>query len=192
MVGHAHFENGDAQALNPVAETVLAVPFGVPIGEKEDGRAGTGLLCGKELGVHGVVFRPGRFEGTGKGEYVCRFKCGRRATGVKVVIGGGGGGVPIPARFDGILGVSADEGTGIGLVKRAADVLKAPVKGLDAAIVVGGPAAVLVAADSAFEPVHDQSRQFTVYSQELAKKKADGLKEGKRRISTQNSQRSTE
>jgi len=33
--------------------------------------------------------------------------------------------------------------------------------------------------------------QFTVYSQELAKKKADGLKEGKRRISTQSSQRST-
>jgi len=50
------------------------------------------------------------------------------------------------------------------------------VEGLDAAIVVGGPAAVLVAADSAFEPIHDKSRQFTVYSQELAKKKADGSK----------------
>jgi len=58
-------------------------------------------------------------------------------------------------------------------------VLKAPVEGLDATIVVGGPAAVLVAADFAFEPVHDKSRQFTVYSQELLKKKADGLKEGK-------------
>ena len=50
------------------------------------------------------------------------------------------------------------------------------MEGLDAAIVVGGPAAVLVAADFAFEPVHDKSRQFTVYRQELAKKKADGLK----------------
>ena len=55
--------------------------------------------------------------------------------------------------------------------------LKAPVEGLDAAIVVGGPAAVLVAADFAFESVHDKSRQFTVYSQELANKKVDGLKE---------------
>jgi hypothetical protein len=34
--------------------------------------------------------------------------------------------------------------------------------------------------------------QFRVYSQELAKKKADGLNEGKRRISTQSSQRSTQ
>jgi len=77
-----------------------------------------------------------------------------------------------------------DEGSGIGVIRRAADVLEAPVEGLDAAIVVGGPAAVLVAADFAFEPVHDKSRQFTVYSQDLAKRKADGLKEGKRRIST--------
>ncbi len=69
--------------------------------------------------------------------------------------------------------------------------LKAPEEGLDAAIVVGGPAAVLVAPNFAFEPVHDKSRQFTVYSQELLKKKADGLKEGKPRISTQSSQRST-
>jgi hypothetical protein len=71
-------------------------------------------------------------------------------------------------------------------------VLEAPVEGLDAAIVVSGPAAVLVAADSAFEPVHGKSRQFTVYSQELAKKKGGGLKEGKRRISTQSSQSSAE
>ena len=39
VVGHAHFEDGNAQALNPVTETVLAVPFGVPVGEEEDGRA---------------------------------------------------------------------------------------------------------------------------------------------------------
>jgi hypothetical protein len=59
------------------------------------------------------------------------------------------------------------------------------VEGLDAAIVVGRPSAVLVAADFAFEPVHDKGRQFTVYSQELANKKADGHNEGNRRISSQ-------
>jgi hypothetical protein len=38
------------------------------------------------------------------------------------------------------------------------------VEGLDAAVVVGGPAAVLVAADFAFEPVHEDSCQLLVYS----------------------------
>src|SRR6266851_3072611 len=39
VVGHAHFKDGDAEALNPVAETVLAMPFGVPVGEEKNGRA---------------------------------------------------------------------------------------------------------------------------------------------------------
>src|SRR5713226_9452384 len=53
------------------------------------------------------------------------------------------------------------------------------MEGLDAAIVVGGPAAVLVAADFAFEPIHEKSRPLTVYSQEEEKKKTDHLKKGK-------------
>ena len=63
-----------------------------------------------------------------------------------------------------LAGVFADESAGIGLIGRAADVLEAPVEGLDAAVVVGGPAAVLVAADFAFKPVHKGSCQFSVYS----------------------------
>jgi len=51
VVGHAHFENGDAHALNPVAETVLAVPFGVPIGRRRT----AGLASSPEkLGVDGL------------------------------------------------------------------------------------------------------------------------------------------
>ena len=38
------------------------------------------------------------------------------------------------------------------------------MEGLDAAIVIGGPAAVLVAADFAFEPIHRSSCQLLVYS----------------------------
>jgi len=38
------------------------------------------------------------------------------------------------------------------------------MEGLDTTIVVGGPAAVLVAADFAFEPVHSGSCQLLVYS----------------------------
>jgi hypothetical protein len=37
------------------------------------------------------------------------------------------------------------------------------MEALDATVVVGGPAAVLVAADAAFEPVHGGSRPLTVY-----------------------------
>src|SRR6266851_4361816 len=47
VVGHAHFEDGDAQALNPAAEAVLAVPFGVPVGEEEDGGAGAVALAAR-------------------------------------------------------------------------------------------------------------------------------------------------
>ncbi|MCU1314680.1 MAG: hypothetical protein JWN63_2 [Candidatus Acidoferrum typicum] len=155
VVGHAHLEDGDAQALNPVAETVLAVPFGVPVGEEEDGGAGAGFSGGKELGVDGVVFRPGRFYGAGEGDDVFA---------VESVIGGGRGGVPFPARFDSLAGALADEGAGIGLIGRTVNVLEAPLEGLDAAIVIGGPAAVLVAADFAFEPIHRGSCQLLVYS----------------------------
>src|SRR6202171_6348629 len=101
VVGHAHLEDGAAQALNPVAKTVLAVPFGVPVGEKEDGGAKTDFFAGrKELGVDGVVFGPGRFDGAGKGEDVFT---------IEAVIGGGRRGVPFPARFDGFAGVFADK-----------------------------------------------------------------------------------
>ena len=85
---------------------------------------------------------------------------------VEVVIGGWRGGEPLGAVFDGLFGELTDVGGGIGVGGVAADVLQAPVEGLDATVVVGGPAAVLVAADAAFEPVHGEvdSRQFTVQS----------------------------
>ena len=85
--------------------------------------------------MDGVVFRPGGLDGTCEGEDVL---------GVEAVIGGGRGGVPFPAGVDGFAGVFAHEGGGVGVVGEAANVLKAPVEGLDAAIVVGGPAAMLV------------------------------------------------
>ena len=37
VVGHAHFEDSNAKALNPATEAVLAMPFGVPVGEQEHG-----------------------------------------------------------------------------------------------------------------------------------------------------------
>ena len=67
MVRHAHFQDGDAEALDPVAKTVLAVPFGVPVGEEEDSGAESGLFGGKELGMDGVVFGPGGLDGAGEG-----------------------------------------------------------------------------------------------------------------------------
>ena len=155
VVGHAQFQDGDAEALNPATETVLAMPFGVPVGEEEDGRAGAGFSGGKKLGVDGVVFRPRGLDGTGEGKDVIA---------IEAVIVGGRGGVPFLARFDGFASVFTDEGAGIGIIGGAADVLETPVEGLDAAIVVGGPAAVLVAADFAFEPAHKGSCQLLVYS----------------------------
>ena len=111
------------------------MPFGVPVGKNEDGCAARGFDGrlptaggGPEAGVDGVVFGPGRFDGAGEGENVF---------GVEAIVGGGGGRVPVAAVFDSVLSVGADEGAGIGMVRRAADVLEAPVERLDPAVVVG-------------------------------------------------------
>jgi hypothetical protein len=173
VVGHAELEDGYAHSLNPMAEAVLAVPFGVPVGEEEDG--GALLLSPEELGVDGVVLGPGRFNGAGEGEHV---------VSIEAIVGGRSCGVPIFAVFDGVLRVLTDEGAGIGVVGGAADVLEAPVEGLDAAIVVGGPAAVFVAADFAFEPIH-KSRQFTVYSQQWGRKRLGRFRRGKKGLNTE-------
>src|SRR6266700_160812 len=155
VVGHAHLEDGNAEALDPVAEAILAMPFGVPVGEKKD--CGAALFhvrtrsvrpCGKKLGVNRIVFRPGRLDGAGEGEDIFA---------VQLVIRGGRCGIPFLARLDGPAGVFANEGARIGFVGGTADVFEAPMEWLDAPIVVGGPAAVLVAADFTFEPVHANS-----------------------------------
>ena len=113
--------------------------------------------------VDGVVFGPRGFDGAGEAEDVFA---------VQAVVGGGGRGEPVGAVFDGVSGVLTDEGAGIGVVGRAANVLEAPVERLDATVVVGGPAAVLVAADFAFKPVHERPH-LTVYSHQSEKKKTD-------------------
>src|SRR5207247_3987476 len=83
MIGHAHFEDGDSQALNPAAEAVLAVPFGVPVGENEDGGTRTGRFASrKELCVDGVVFGPRGFDGTVERQDIVFFRRGREATDV--------------------------------------------------------------------------------------------------------------
>src|ERR1700674_909888 len=95
--------------------------------------------------MDGVVFRPGGFDGTGEGEKIF---------GVEGIVGRGVDGVPVFAGADGPLGVVAEKGAGVRVAGAAADVLKAPEEGLDAAVVVGGPAAVLVTANFLFEPTH--------------------------------------
>src|SRR5258708_20647478 len=117
-----------------MAEGVLAVPFGVPVGEEKHGVAGViraearrdRLTTGEELGVDGVVFRPGRFDGAGEGKDIFA---------IEAVIRGRRGGVPFAAGFDGSTGVVADESTGIGVVGRAPDVFEAPIEGRDTALV---------------------------------------------------------
>ena len=173
MIGHAHFEDGDSQALNPAAEAILAVPFGVPVGEDEDGGTRTGRFASrKELCVDGVVFGPRGFDGAGKAEDVFA---------VQAVVGGGGRGEPVGAVFDGISGVLTEEGAGIGVVGRAANMFEAPVEGLDATVVVGGPAAVLVAADFAFKPVHEKTTADSLQSS-IGEEKGGSARKGRKKV----------
>lgn len=163
MIRHAHLEGADAEALQPFTKAALAVPFGVPVGEDENG----GLLVfrRKKLSMHGVVFRPGRNDGAGEGEDVVIFPRGRKAIDVEAVVRSGSRCVPIVTVLDGASGVAAEELAGIvAVVACAADVFEAPVEGTNHAVVVRGPAAVLVAADSLFEPMHEESDQLSVKS----------------------------
>src|SRR5260370_6850894 len=99
-----------------MAEAVLAVPFGVPVGEEKHGVAGViraearrdRLTTGEELGVDGVVFRPGRFNGAGEGKDIFA---------IEAVIRGRGGSVTFGARFDGFEGIVPDADSGIGRIK---------------------------------------------------------------------------
>jgi hypothetical protein len=61
------------------------------------------------------------------------------------------------------------------------------VEGLDATVVVGGPAAVLVAADFAFEPVHERPH-LTVYGHPSGKRRRIGQEGAKKSISTRSAQ----
>src|SRR5207302_1613557 len=79
------------------------------------------------------------------------------------MVGGRGGGVPVETVFDGVFRIFPEKSAGGGFVGRAADVLKAPMEGLHTAVVVRGPAAMLVAADFALEEVHERSQPLTVY-----------------------------
>jgi len=96
--------------------------------------------------VHGIVFRPGGFDGTGEGEDIF---------GVEAIVGGGADGVPVLAGADSPVSVVAEKGARMGVAGAATNMFEAPEERLDAAVVVGGPAAVLVAADFLFEPAHD-------------------------------------
>jgi len=152
VIRQGHFERGDAETGDPFAETILAVPLGIPVGKDEDSgascgfdRGAPGAGSGPEAGVDSVVFRPRGFDGTREGQDIF---------GVEAVVGGGSSGVPIFAGADGPLGVIAEKGAGIGVAGATADVFKAPEERLDAAVVVGGPTAVLVTADFLFEPAH--------------------------------------
>src|SRR5580700_6119467 len=92
-----------------------------------------------------VVFRPGRFDGTGEGEDVFL---------IEFVVRGWRGREPIFAVFYRVLRILANVIAWIWVSGISSDVLEAPFKRLDAAVVVGGPTPVLVAADFAFKPVH--------------------------------------
>src|SRR6185437_648810 len=114
--------------------------------------------------MHGVVFRPGIFDGAGESEHVLA---------VDLVIRGRCGGEPFHALIDRLFGVAMNKFAGIGIGGIAADVFEAPAEWLDTAIVVGGPAAVLVTSDFVFEPMHARSRPLVVYSRKVEEKNAN-------------------
>src|SRR2546430_1099788 len=130
------------------------MPFRVPVRKNEDGGAARRFdrrlptAGGRpEVGVNGIVLGPRRFDRAGEAEDVF---------GVEAIVRGGGGGIPVAAVFDGALSIGADKGTRIGLIAGIANVLESPVEGLNAAVIVGGPAAEVAA--GGFSGQEDHSR----------------------------------
>src|SRR5437588_553534 len=164
MIRQAHLQSGNPEPRDPFAKPVLPVPFGVPVGKDEDCRAFRGLdrrlptsASRPEACVDGIVLRPGGFD------------CARESKDILVVemiVGGRCSRIPVATIFNGVSSVCANEASRIRFLRRAAHVLEPPMERLDAAIVVGGPAAMLVAADVALEEVHEE----TVYSRPFHKK----------------------
>ncbi len=136
--------------VQPAAKVYLSVPFGVPVGQKHNRR--TGCSRAEEAGMHKIILRPGRNDLAGEREDL---SAGAAIFGwMEHVVGGGRRGEPIVAVRKSFVHPGIQEAARIGFIAAPADVFQAPFERKDAAIVVGGPPVVLVAADSFFKPGH--------------------------------------
>ncbi len=150
MIRERKPQHRDAQCIQPTAEIQLAVPFGVPVGKKHNSRAGSS--CAKKSRMHEIVFRPRRRD------LACERKHApaRRAVLARMqhVIVSRARGKPVIAMGQRLIHPGIQKPARIGLIAPPANVLQAPFEGKDAAIVVGSPPGVLVAANFLFEPGH--------------------------------------
>ena len=117
------------------------MPLGIPIGQDEYRRMRVARR--KELGMDGVVFRPGRRDRTRESKNVVI---------IETIIGSWRGAVPLRAVFEHFARVSADELSRIGVLGRAANVFEAPGKRAHEAIVVRFPASLLIAKNALCKP----------------------------------------
>src|ERR1700730_5681261 len=118
------------------------MPFSVPVRQDQDGCAS--LAGGKELRMDGVVLRPGRPHGTGKGQNVI---------GIELVISRRRRRVPCLAALDRPARKGAEEFSGIRMLRWSADVFQPPREGAHEAVVIRLPTTLLVSEDVTLEPV---------------------------------------
>src|SRR5260370_37855865 len=70
---------------------------------------------------------------------------------------------PRGAFFDRFVRAAMQERAGVGLIGAAPDIFQSPLKTAHHAVVVGGPAAMFVAADCLFEPAHGgQTNEYSL------------------------------
>src|SRR6266576_2846235 len=150
MIWQRKPQHRDAQCIQPAAEIQLAVPFGVPVGKKHNGGAGGSRA--KKSRMHEIIFRPGRHNLARESKHASA-GCPVLRRMQHVVVRRRRG-KPDIAMGQCLIHPGIQKPARVGLIAPPANVLQAPFEGKDAAIVVGRPPGVLVAANFLFEPGH--------------------------------------
>src|SRR5207253_3163582 len=161
VIRHRQAQRGNSPAIEPQANFHLYIPLGVPL--REHNNRGTGLARHKKPRVDTIILRPARVYGAAESE---------NAIAERAIFGRAQGVVarrirfePFLAMWQGVRNPIAQKYAGFGIIHSSADVLEPPTEWAHTAIVVRGPATMLVSADSLLEPEHSETGNLTQRTQ---------------------------
>ena len=142
VIRQAHLHRRDPQTIEPPANILLLLPTRVPLRQHDDRR--TRVPRAKNLRVHAIVSRPGRFNRARERENI---------VGQQIVVSRRDG-IPFITVLECVLHKSVEEAARVGFFRVAADVFQPPCKRKRAPVGFLRPAHVFVPPYLLFEPSH--------------------------------------
>lgn len=167
VIRQAETKRRNAKAVQPAANVDVRRIVGVPLGEDDNRGTGSARVGREQTSVDAIVFGPRRMDGTGEFQF-CRPRgeALRRAQFVIARCFAGEPGVTGNERFRDEF---AEKRARLRFVGTTADMLKSPGERQRAAIGLGGPAAMLIAADFLFEVAHRTETANISHARKCAK-----------------------